>query len=126
MILHFPFRVAVCLIFMLASCAEKKDAPAASDPIPADSLIPREKMILLLTDVHMVEAALLLERNEGLVSKDKTGFYYDGIFAKYNISRSRYDANMKHYSQNPMEMAKMYEKVIREIQNKQKRYPTKK
>lgn len=126
MIFHSHFRVAVCLFFLLVSCAEKKDVPATGDSMAPDSLISREKMIRILTDVHIIEAALLLERNEGQKSKDKPGFYYEGIFKKYHISRNRYDANLKHYSQNPSEMAGMYDKVIQEIENRQKKFPSKK
>ncbi|MEI7500279.1 MAG: DUF4296 domain-containing protein [Bacteroidota bacterium] len=126
MIFHSPLRVAVCLFLLLVSCAEKKDFSSATNPMPADSLISSEKMIHILADVHMIEAALSIERNEGLDSKDKTIFYYEGIFNKYHISRGRYDANMKYYSQNPSEMLIMYDKVIREIESRQKKLPSKK
>jgi len=121
-----PFRVAVCFFFLLVSCAEKKDVPLVKDSLPPDSLISREKMIHILADVQMVEAALLLERNGELESKHKPWFYYSGIFAKYHISRSRYSANLKYYSQNPSELAKMYDKVILELESRQKKKPAKK
>ena len=52
--------------------------------------------------------------------------YYEGIFKKYHISRNRYDANLKHYSQSPSELSKMYDKVIREIEIREKSFPLKK
>jgi hypothetical protein len=121
-----PFRVAVCFFILLVSCAEKKDVPSVTDSMPPDSLISREKMIHILADVQMIEAALLLERNGELESKGKPWFYYNGIFAKYHISRTRYGANLKYYSQNPSELAKMYDKVILELESRQKKVPAKK
>ena len=118
--------VAVLLLFMLVSCAEKRDGPPLTNALPADSLISPEKMIHILADMQVLEAGLNFERNDGAQVKEKSVFYYNGLFKKYKISRSRYDANLKYYSQNPMEMAKMYDKVIREIEIRQKSFPSKK
>jgi hypothetical protein len=126
MMRHFPFPGVILLFILLISCAEKRNVPSVADFMPADSLISQQKMIYILTDVQMIEAALLIERNEGRDTKDKSVFFYDGIFKKYHISRSRYDANMKYYSADPSEMARMYEKIIREIENRQKKIPSKK
>jgi len=73
-----------------------------------------------MVDVHIVEAALLIERNEGVVSRDKTSMLYNGIFSKYHISRSLYENNLNYYSLNPELFAKMYEKVIAQLQDQQK------
>ena len=83
-------------------------------------------MILILADVHVIEAAMLLDRNKGVSSRDKLDFYYTGIFRKYRISPERYDQNCMHYRQNPDNYAKMYEKVIALIEGRQKTISEKK
>ena len=116
------FWVLLSLCFLLVSCGEKKDIPSTEVAIPTDSLISSEKMIHILADVHMIEAALLLERNESIESKDKPGLYYRGIFNKYHISQSRYDENLRYYRQNPAIMVKMYDRVIDELETRQQKF----
>jgi hypothetical protein len=102
-------------------CSEKKSVTDSQHEIPADSLIVPEKMVLILADVHVVEASLMLERAKGTDNKRKQDFYYRGIFAKYHISSRRYEQNIEFYRQNPDNFARMYEKVISVIENRQKK-----
>jgi len=118
------FLAFIAAVLLLASCGEKKDITYREDTFPADSLISPDKMVLILTDVHVVEAALLLERNEGKESKEKPGFYYQGIFAKYHVSQQRYDENLRLYRQNPAAMIKIYEKVITMLEERKKKTGT--
>ncbi len=117
---RFMVVVALCILFV--SCGEKKDIPSTEVAMPSDSLISSEKMVHILADVHIIEAALVIERTEGLVKKEKPGLYYRGIFKKYHISQSRYDENLRFYRQNPAKLSKMYDKVIEELETRQKKF----
>jgi hypothetical protein len=97
--------------------------PGQTDLVSADSLISPGRMILILTDVHVAEAALHAEQNSGPGPKRGPEFYYAGIFRKYHISPARYEQNLAHYRQNPGEYAKMYEKVIAIIESQKKNFP---
>lgn len=119
MIFSPRFWIAILFCTLFFACREKKDIRGTSSTISSDSLISPEKMILILADVHIVEAALLLERNEGLTSKGKPGEYYQGIFNKYRISHERYDQNLTFYRENPENFEKMYEKVIELLENRE-------
>ncbi|MEI6681438.1 MAG: DUF4296 domain-containing protein [Bacteroidota bacterium] len=111
------------LFCLLVSCGEKKNIPSTEIEMVSDSLISPEKMVLILGDVHVVEAAMLLDQSPGKDIKANGDFYYQGVFGKYHISRQRYDANLKYYRQNPAKMSKMYDKVIRDIETKEKNFP---
>jgi hypothetical protein len=91
--------------------------------MPADSLIAPEKMVLILSDVHVVEAAMLLDRNEGREPKHNPDYYYNGIFRKYHISAGRYDQNLIYYRQSPDDFMKIYEKVISQVEARKKYLP---
>ena len=117
------FWIMLLLFMVLFACSEKKDMPVSSDVVSADSVISPENMILIMSDVHIVEAALLLDRNEGQELDGNADYYYRGIFRKYHISRGRYDQNLLFYRQNPETFAKMYEKVIDVIETRQKKIP---
>ena len=118
----FPVNslLTICLCLLIAACGQKKEIPSGDVPMPADSLVSSEKMIHIMADIHVVEAVLLLERNQGNVSETDADFYYQGIFRKNHISKRRFDENLKYYRQNPVEFAKMYDRVIRELENRQK------
>jgi hypothetical protein len=126
MIFTSRFWIAILLFTSLFACREKKDITASPETIPPDSVIAQEKMILILADVHIAEAALLIERNAGRPLKDEPGFYYNGIFKKYHISPARYDQNLTYYSRNPENYTRMYEKVITLLENRQKQFKNKK
>jgi hypothetical protein len=121
MILNPRFWIAILSCTLFFACTENKDIPAPV-AMSKDSLISPGTMVMILADVHLVEAALLLERNEGLEPEGKPGEYYQGIFNKYRISHERYDQNLKYYRENPENFAKMYEKVIEMLEARQKAF----
>ncbi len=113
----------IAISCLLVSCGEKKDIPSSEVEMASDSLISPEKMVLILGDVHLVEAAMLLDQSAGKEIKVNGDLYYQGVFRKYHISRQRYDENLKYYRQNPAKMSKMYDKVIRDLETKEKHFP---
>jgi Domain of unknown function (DUF4296) len=121
MIFRSRIWIAFLLFTLFSACREKKDVPPPVG-VSSDSLISPQIMIMILADVHVAEAALMLERNEGLESKDKPGKYYQGIFKKYGISHERYDQNLTVYRENPENFAKMYEKVIELLEIRQRAF----
>ncbi|MCX6306207.1 MAG: DUF4296 domain-containing protein [Bacteroidetes bacterium] len=126
MIFTARIRIAILCCLLVTGCREKKDLPGSPVAISADSLITPEKMVLILADVHVVEASFLLDRNNGKVSKDRQDDYYKGIFKKYHISPGRYDENLAFYRSNPENYAKMYEKVVVLLENRQEKFSGKK
>ncbi len=121
---RFLFAVLLCILFN--ACREQKDNTAFQAPISSDSLISPEKMVLILADVHVVEAALLIERNKGTDSERNPDYYYQGVFKKYHISPARYDQNLTYYREDPENFIKMYEKVIILLESRQKNLSGKK
>jgi hypothetical protein len=122
MIFTSRYWIAILLCTFLVACGEKNDTVSSPDAISSDSVISPEKMILILADVHVVEAALLVDRNAGGLLKDKSGSYYKGIFEKYHISPARYEQNLTFYSRDPENYARMYAKVITVLENRQKQF----
>ena len=108
------------LLFLAAACGKKEKVLVIPEGFERDSIIPETKLVCLLCDVHIAEAGMVLERTERADSKARAEVIYNGIFSKYHITRSRYAANLKYYSMNPEHFAKIYDKVILRIQEKQK------
>lgn len=121
--MNVSFRFMIIMgCLLLLSCGEPSVIKEIDPIVPSDSLIPKEKMIRLLVDIHIVEAALVVKRNETEETNDLAIQYYQAVFKKYGISRNRYDKNLKFYRQDPEEFGKMYEEVIRELTERQKTY----
>lgn len=121
MIRLFYFFSSVVFISALWSCSGHGDNSAPAQVVITDSVIEPAKMALILSDVHVVEAALVLERNEDVQQADHSDFYYGKIFEKYHITRNRYDQSLAYYRQNPELFAKMYDEVIRILEERQGR-----
>ena len=118
---HDRLGLLLLIVSLLTGCSGKKTENPITGNRP-DSLIPQGKMILILSDVHVVEAAFMLGRNDGADNSTGEEYYYRGIFNKYRITRSQFENSMAWYRQDPENYAKMYEKAIVILENRQKQF----
>jgi hypothetical protein len=106
-------------ILILAGCK-----PSAEKELPRgltkDSVIPRSEMISILVDVHILEAALQIQRNKGADPGVPGDFYYQQLFSRYKISKEKFRKNLSWYESDPEKLRKMYEEVIRKLDTLQK------
>jgi hypothetical protein len=77
-------RLFFCLllILFLSSCSNGKKSAVSTVTRP-DSLISEEKMIQIITEIHLTEAALIYLRNHGKDIKSLTSEYYNVLFSRY-------------------------------------------
>ena len=109
------------LLLMMTSCREtSKPEDIAPATIP-DSVLNENRMVLIMADVHLMEAGLEAERNSGKLIPDRSDSLYSGLFAKYNISVKTYERSLQYYSEDPERFAKMYNQVIALLESQQKR-----
>jgi len=108
-------------LILLFACAPEQN-PEETLQLPADSIIPEAQMIILLADVHLIEAALLIARNRGTNTRDIGHFYYDGLFKKYRISQERYQKNLEFYREDPDYFIQLYKKVNKELKEREKNF----
>jgi len=115
------FFVGFLSVFLLTGCHtdQHRDKPFR---IASDSLIPEPEMVMILADVHYIEAALQIGRNRGEETSRQAGYYYEGLFRKYRVSRQRYLQNLEFYRQEPEIFIKLYEKVNQELADREKKY----
>lgn len=125
------------LLLLFSSCGEKEETSTAiSAEQPAD-LIPEDKMIQVLADVHLLESALSY-RSPGAPTPSRSPFmissneqvelppagsqeslpYYD-IFAKNGYTREQYERSLKWYSLDAVKYSEMYDEVINELTRRQ-------
>jgi len=77
-------------------------------------LVSEEKMISILVDLHIAEAAIL---SANKVQKDSIGgVYYQQIFDMHQIPDSLFYRNLEIISNNPIKTEEIYEKVIEKLE----------
>jgi hypothetical protein len=91
--------------------------------MPADSLIPEALMVQILADVHLLEAGLIIRRNQGERTSGFPDVYYQGLFRKYGISDARFASNLTYYQWDPEGYSALYDKVIAELKARSKWIP---
>lgn len=86
-----------------------------------DNLVPKEKMINILSDIHRTEGFI---NNMNIQNTDTTSFIYRKleaqIFKKHGVDTSTYYKSYKYYLVNPDEFTEMYKEVVASIKSKNK------
>jgi len=92
---------------LLTACAP--EAPQKTADIP-DWVIPEDKMINILTDVHIIEGARIGKKvlGDSLYALD----HYMKLWDKHHIRESQYDSSFRFYSRNAEKMDVLYEQVL--------------
>ena len=110
-------RLFLFLIFLifLSSCnnGNKPDKKALIRP---DTLLSEQKMIRIITEVHLTEAALVYLRNHGTDVKSLTTEYYNVLFSKFKTSKRNFKQNLEYYQQDPEHFMLMYDEVIKRLE----------
>ena len=108
------------IILFFFSCSDLKHRALPSG-LAQDSIIPREQMVKLLTDVHLLEAILQHERNQKKDIGRQTIAGYNNLFSRYGVSGKRFRLNLLYYQSDRQEFLKMYDEVFRDLEARQKK-----
>jgi len=93
----------------MSSCYSVHDDVKNAKP---ENLIAREKMILILADVEIVESALRQKQNTGQEVRSIREVYYHTIFNNHEVSKEQFDSSLLYYKQDAEMMNEIYEDVI--------------
>jgi hypothetical protein len=79
-------------------------------------LISRDKMVDILVDIHLSDAAFQSRRysNEKLSAYTESDFYYS-ILKKHHLADSVFETSLIYYSSKPKEFEKIYTRVINQL-----------
>ena len=104
-----------CIFFVLIAC-ENPQSLSQRDPEKPDSIISRSRMIQILTDVHLAEAASVYMNTRGDKMKDFSDDYYQAVFSKFKISKKRFTSNFDNYKRDQEDLIRMYDQVIKNLE----------
>jgi len=109
--------IIFCMLCFLVSCGGSKKE-LLPGKLSADSVIPRDEMIKVLVDVHLVEASLNLQKSRGGNVSQLTQNYYQWLCRKYHMSHQRFRDNLNYYKMDPQNFSKIYEEVVKILTDK--------
>jgi Domain of unknown function (DUF4296) len=105
-------------IFLILTACENHQSPSVGNSEKPDSIISRDQMIGILSDVHLTEAALAYLKTSGKQMKGLSNDYYKAVFSKYKISRKRFTSSFDYYKRDQEGLIKMYDEVIKKLEAK--------
>lgn len=101
--------IFVVLAVFMAAC----DKPVIEKP---KKLIPRDKMIDIITDMHYAEALYQNRRySSDQFSRFTEADFYYSILKKYNYADSVFEKSLIYYSSTPKEYEKIYSRVLNKL-----------
>lgn len=109
------FILFVLLALLLSGCYKVNKLEVKK---PAN-LIPKEKMIDILTDMEIIQGAAVINRDRYLGYKDLEKSYYQVLYSHYHVTESQIRASMDYYNNQGVEMANIYDKVMSKLTEKQ-------
>ena len=103
------YRIISISLILLFACNDKKII------IPAN-IIPQDKMVLVMTDAHLVEAIII----QGHTMADKSPeAYYQGIYENHNITKEQFEESYRFYIDHPELFDEIYNEILTELSKQQ-------
>ena len=103
----------ILISFLLSSCYTEFNKETPQDDYKPS--ISQDELILIITDLQLVQAALRYKENAGQDIKNMNTEYHQMIFDKYGVSKEELEENLEYYKLNIKEFNKIYEKVIENL-----------
>jgi hypothetical protein len=100
----------LALALMLFTRCGPEKVKEATQP---DWVLPRDSMIALMTDIHLVEGSRTGASTLG--DTVPVDLYFKKVWEKHGITKAIYDSNFNYYVQNAKEMNAVYEKVLERL-----------
>ena len=94
------------LVVILFWCFTGCDEPVVEKP---ENLIEREKMVEMLADIHLAEAAFNTQRHrDSLVEQSTSADFYYSVLEKHEVADTVFEKSYVFYASQPRKFEKMY------------------
>lgn len=102
----------ILLLVCFFTCSSCDKAPVEK---PED-LISEDKMIVLLTDIHLAEATFTNRHyQDSLISKSSSANFYYSVLGKHQVADSVFERSYVFYLSRPRKFEKMYRQVMNNL-----------
>lgn len=109
----FCFRKYFFLVLAIFIVFSACDEPVVPKP---KKLVPRDRMVEMLTDMHIAESVFQNRRysRDQVFQFSEADFYYS-ILKKYNVVDTTFEQSLIYYSSYPKEFEKIYSRVLNKL-----------
>ncbi|HDO06073.1 MAG TPA: DUF4296 domain-containing protein [Bacteroidetes bacterium] len=111
-----PFILLLILLAFIFSGCYKVNKDIVKKPV---NLIPKDKMAGILTDMELIEGAVVYNRTHYPEYTDIEKSYYEVLFDHYHVTKSQIKASLNYYNSQGDEVAKIYDKVLSKLSEEQ-------
>ncbi len=111
-----PFILLLILLAFVFSGCYKVNKDIVKKPA---NLIPKDKMAEILTDMELIEAAVIYNRTHYPEYTDIEESYYDVLFDHYHVTKNQIKSSLNYYNSQGDEAAKIYDKALSILSEKQ-------
>jgi hypothetical protein len=115
--------ISLLLAIVLAACVGK------GKNTPPKNLIPEDKFVDLMVEVHLIEASINQRFVKLVDSTDQSLSYYRFLFEKEGVAKADFDSTFAYYTRHPKMMNNVYEQVqirlkamAEDLQNNEQQY----
>lgn len=109
-----PISCFLLSLFLLTGCQSEPNIPKGT--------LPEDKMVSILTDIHLIEARV---GRLAITSLDSSTIITEQLklrtFKKYGVDSATYNRSYEFYSTNPVFMERIYENVVKKLETRQKK-----
>ncbi|MBI5219814.1 MAG: DUF4296 domain-containing protein [Bacteroidia bacterium] len=91
----------------IISCNNQKQ-----EKVP-DTIIPEDKLVLILVDLHQADAFLNFGASNTLVYEPKN--YYNKVLENHSVTREKFNETIRYYSSNPAKLDTIYDHVLAKL-----------
>jgi len=110
------FILIIVTLFAAAGC----DDPPMPEP---GRLIEREKMVEMLADIHLAEAAFnSLRHQDSIVRESSSADFYYSILDKYEVQDTVFEQSFVFYASQPRQFEKMYREAMNKLNEMEQEY----
>ena len=108
--------LSVIVLFAATAC----DDPPVPEP---ENLVDREKMVQMLADIHLADAAFnSLRHRDSIVQNSSSANFYYSILEKYNVQDSTFEQSFVFYASQPRKFEKMYREAMNILNEMEQEY----
>ncbi len=105
-------RLTLFILILLSAC--KSDRP----DIPAD-VMPPEKMIAIMQDMHIVDAVAENKGQMGMDEKMLAEEYHEQLFKNHGTTRTEFLKSFAFYEDNPKLLDELYNTVLQDLSKRE-------
>ena len=109
--------ILLCVCFLIFFSCDKRPIEKPED------LIGEEKMISMLTDIHLAEATFISRHHQdSLLRKSSSANFYYSVLEKYQVADTVFEKSYVFYLSRPKKFEKMYWQVMNKLNEMEQQF----